>query len=133
MSEQKYLVLREHRFRAIEQCPPGLFLDFADPAVSATGNPLRPLRELLYTVVVDEEHERLTALLHERNDPISFQELGAALNVLMTEYAGRPTKRPSLSPDSRESVGRRSKVVSLSQGTVRVDETSSTDGTPVAS
>ena len=127
MSDAKVLRLKEQEFRCIPQCPPGVLFDLADAEDGGTSS-LKAFRDFMFTLVEDDEHERLNALLRDRRDPPSFADLEQAIGELVKAYSGRPTERPSRSPTGVEATGGPSRVVSLSRGTVRTVEASLPDG-----
>lgn len=128
--EFKTIDIKGRTLRCIPKCPPSAFFALAEAERSGDGSAsLLSYRDFLYTVVVDEDQETLRDLLADRVDPPTFEELNEAIGGAMLEYAGRPTQRPSRSSRGPEPTGGTSKVVSLSQGTVEVVETSSPAGT----
>jgi hypothetical protein len=87
--------------------------------------------DLLISAVTVEERDRLDAFMAEHQ--FSFDELNEAIGALMTSYTNRPMDRPSPSPAGEIPTGRPSRVVSLSRGTVKEVQPSSTDGAQAVS
>lgn len=127
------LKLGEHEFRCIERPPLGLMFDLAEAEMQGDSAALVALRKFVRVVVEDDEQERLEELFNNRRATLSIEDLNAGISALMEDYSGRPTERPSRSSSGPEPTGASSRVVSLSRGTVRVEETSSQDGQSAAS
>lgn len=124
----KTLRLKHHEFACIDVMPVGVVFDIAEGVEAGEFKGILALRSALYALVVEDEHERLTAALRDPHDPVDFDALNEAVGTLITAYTDRPTERPSSSPDGAESTVRSSRVVSLSPATGRGDVTSSRDG-----
>lgn len=90
-------------------------------------------QRMLTTLVVDEDQERLRALLYDRVDPPTFPEIEAFVVEAIAGYAGRPTERPSSSPSGAEPTETRSTDDSPSPGTARVVSMSPKGGISAAS
>jgi len=132
----KTLRLGGRDLRCIDKLPLGLLFDLAEAMSSGTENTMRAVAAMstvVKTVVVKEDLASLSEVLHDTTNVVDITELNEAIGNLMVQYAERPTVKPSVSLNGRERTGGSSKVVSLSRGTVRVDEASPTDGASVAS
>lgn len=100
-------------FNCIDQMPVGLFFDLAEAPTGMAS--LLAFRRVLDVIVVEEDQERLKAAFYAVSPVILIDDLAEALAGLMTEYAGRPTERPSSSLSGSKPTGKPSRVVSLSR------------------
>lgn len=83
------------------------------------------------TVVVPEQREAFEReVLDQLMTPGAQDEIAGVVAWLIEQYTGRPTARPSDSQPTPETAGGRSRVVSLSRGTVEVVESTSEPGLP---
>lgn len=87
---------------------------------------LAGMYDLLQGVVLPTEWQRFDTFLSAASP--SAEDLNQAIGALMTSYSDRPTEQSSPSQAGPPSTGRGRRVVSLSRGTVRDEEESSTDG-----
>lgn len=103
----------------------------------SSSEPMRQMggmHDFVLAVLLPEERDRFTATMRSLDDDAGvLDKLNAAVGELMVSYTARPTERPSASPSGSESTAPKSRVVSLSRGTVREVEMSSTDGQQTAS
>ena len=127
------LTVREESFRARETLPAWALMKLAKSQNSGDAmQQVAGLHDFLLAVFSDDERERFEAFMEAHPD-VTFEELETAVGGLMQSYTARPTGRPSPSPAGPTSSGGESRVVSLSRGTARAAEASSTAGTPPAS
>lgn len=125
----KTLNLRGEELRCIEKLPPGLVFDLAE--ASSSGDATKALvafARFLRSTVVPDDRERLNEILYDTESVIELEELNEAAGELITEYTGRPTKRPSQSPTGSNATGGLSRVDSPLPDTDREAVMSSTDG-----
>jgi hypothetical protein len=86
------------------------------------------------TVVVPEQREAFEReVLDQLMTPGAQEVIVEIISWLIEQYTGRPTVRPSVSPPTQGMSGERSRVVSLSQGTVREVDSIPEPGQPGAS
>jgi len=127
------LTVRDESFTARETLPAWALMKLAKSQNSGDAmQQVAGLHDFLLAVLSDDERERFEAFMEAHPD-VTFEELETAVGGLMQSYTARPTGRPSPSPAGPTSSGGESRVVSLSRGTARAAEASSTAGTPPAS
>lgn len=127
------LTVRGERFAARDTLPAWALMKLAKS--QGSGDAMRQvggLHDFLLGVLQEPEASRFEAFMEEHAD-VTFEELESAVGGLMQAYTTRPTGRPSPSPAGPTPAGGSSRVVSLSRGTVREGQASSTAGTPAAS
>lgn len=130
----KSLNLRGEELRCIDVIPPGLLFDLADMTNEQdTMRVMSLIGRFLNAIVVPEDLQRYRAILYDTQNVLGITELSDEAGRLITEYAGRPTVRPSESPAGSDTTGQPSRVVSLLPAMDRTAETSSEDGPPAAS
>lgn len=130
----KVLVLGGETMRCVDVMPIGMAFDLAEAVDS--GSEMRAIATIgrtLKALVVEEDRPRLEAVLHRSTDVVTFADLNRAMGDLMVQYSGRPTAPPSASQGGSARTDGTRRVVSLSRGTVREDETSSRGGASRAS
>lgn len=124
------LRLAEHAFPCRDRLPPWRLMELAAAVNSA--DPMKQMggmHDFVLGVVLPEHHPAFVRAMRALDDDdTALDQLNAAIGELMKEYQSRPTERPSRSPGGVVPTGRLSRVVSLSRGTARADETSSMDG-----
>jgi hypothetical protein len=108
-----YLELKGQKLRCIEQMPAGWLLDMADASERGGMQVLASYRRFIYGAVLPEETERLDALLHDTENPVSIDDLNEALGNLMVAYNERPLAPASLSPAGGNLSEPMQRVVSL--------------------
>ena len=123
------LKLGGQEFRCIPQLPVGLIFDMVEGGDRAAAGEADPglvmrIRDLVNSVVEDDEIERLWALLRDKHAAISIEQLTMAMEVVIAEYAGRPTARPSGSSAGGSRTAGTSSRGSSSEGTGRAARTS---------
>lgn len=133
MAEEKVFKIRDQEFRCLPNQPLSLLRLAVQGAEAGGVIAMNRTFEWVFGVVLPEEHERLNALMSDTEAAVSFEELNAGVAALMAEYSGRPTTRPSRSTTGGAPTPQRSKVVSLSKGTVSEADQSSTAGHSIAS
>lgn len=69
----------------------------------------------LHAAVDDKDIPKLEKVLRRKHRPVTGDEILEAVTELVGVYSGRPTGRPSESPDGPRSTGRKSKAGSSSQ------------------
>ncbi|MBM4414900.1 MAG: hypothetical protein FJ035_01215 [Chloroflexi bacterium] len=130
---ERALTVRDERFAAQETLPAWALMKLAKSQGSGDAmQQVAGLHDFLMAVLAASERDRFERFMDSHSD-VSFEELENAVGALMTAYTTRPTGRPSPSPAGPTPVGGRSRVVSLSRGTVREAATSSAAGQPLAS
>lgn len=72
--------------------------------------------QFLHAAIIDDDIDRLEAVLRRKNDPVTGDEVIDAVHELVDRYSGRPTGRPSESPDGPQTTGPSSKDDSSSPG-----------------
>lgn len=86
------------------------------------------------TVVVPEQREAFEReVLDQLMTPGAQEVIAEVVGWLIEQYTGRPTVRPSASPPTPPSAGAKSRVVSLSRGTVEEVDSIPESGPPGAS
>jgi hypothetical protein len=86
------------------------------------------------TVVVPEQREAFERdVLDQLMTPGAQEVIVEVVSWLIEQYTGRPTERPSASPPTQPSAGERSRVVSLSRGTVETVDSIPEPGPPEVS
>lgn len=71
--------------------------------------------DFLHAAVEDDDIPRLEAVLRRKANPVTGDDIVEAVHDLVEVYSGRPTGRPSESPDGPRSTGRKSKAGSSSE------------------
>ena len=123
------LKLGGQEFRCIPQLPVGLIFDMVEHGNRAAAGEADPglvmrIRDLVNSIVEDDEIERLWAHLRDKHAGVSLEQLTDAIEDAVSEYAGRPTERPSGSSAGGSRTGGTSKGGSSSGGTGRAARTS---------
>lgn len=127
------LTVRDERFAAQETLPAWALMKLAKSQGSGDAmQQVAGLHDFLMAVLAPTERDRFERFMEQHSD-VTFDELETAVGALMQAYTTRPTERPSPSPAGPTPSGGSSRVVSLSRGTVREAEVSSTAGAPAAS
>lgn len=83
---------------------------------------------LLRTIVIDDDHAKIDALLDRKQDRPRWSDIDEAIGRAMTALTERPTQPSSPSVDGPSTTQPTSRVVSLSRGTGRAEDTSAPDG-----
>lgn len=128
------LRLSGQEMRCIDALPPGLLFDVAEVANTDERNPNDVLRTMatigrfLKSIVIPEDRPIYDRIVYDTRDVIGIDVLSEEAGRLIQEYAGRPTSRPSASPDGSRQTEPSSRVVSFSRGTVEEEPPSGTDG-----
>lgn len=129
------LVIEGERLACRAVLPPFRLMEFASAMNSK--DPMRQMggmHDFVLAVLIPDEQDRFLSVMRRLDDDEQVMDkLNEAIGTLMESYTARPTERPSASPSGATSTTPRSRVVSLSRGKAREDETSSTGGTPAAS
>lgn len=127
------LVVRGEQFAAQESLPAWALMKLAKSQGSGDAmQQVAGLHDFLMAVLVVTERDRFERFMEGHAD-VTFEELETAVGALMQAYTTRPTGRPSASPAGPTPTGGRSRVVSLSRGTVREGSASPAAGAPAAS
>lgn len=130
----KYLELKGKRLPCIDAMPVGLIFDLAEGVDSRNeSKQIAAMSRAIKAIVLGSHHDELHEALYATDNPVTFTDLNAALGTLMKEYAERPFTQSSNSPTGEKPTGATSRVVSLWRATDEADETSSKDGSSVAS
>lgn len=127
------LTVRDEHFAAQDTLPAWALMKLAKSQGSGDAmQQVAGLHDFLMAVLAVSERERFERFMEQHSD-VSFEELETAVGALMQAYTTRPTERPSPLPAGPVPTGGRSRVVSLSRGTVREAAASSAAGAPAVS
>lgn len=91
---------------------------------------LAGMHDFVLALLDPAERSRFEAFMASGQEPGA---LDRAIGALLEDYTGRPTERPSSSPDGSPTTEASSRVVSLSPGTARGDQVSPKAGQSAAS
>jgi hypothetical protein len=113
------LVINGEHFAVRDRIDEWTLMKFAKSQIS--DDPMAPLAgmyDFINTIVKAEDRARLDSFMSgQEMEPGVLSE---AIGTLVTEYAGRPTMRPSLSPDGLTPTPPSGRAASSSPGTVKV-------------
>jgi len=87
---------------------------------------------LLRSVIVDDDHPKIDALLDRKQNRPRFADVDNAVGEAMRAATGRPTQPSLPSTDGPSTVVTGSRVVSLSRGTAGTEPQSPQDGRSAA-
>lgn len=130
----KTIEIRGETFRCIDALPPGLLMDIAEVTNTDERNPADVMRTIatigrfLKAAIVPEDRGRYDAIVYDTRTILGIDDLAEIAGGLIRQYAGRPTVRPSESPDGLEPTGQISRVVSFSPATEPAADPSLTAG-----